>query len=408
MKSDESDNATDVLSILTTDHVSRKFGFLDYSVFCVLMLTSASIGTYFAFFAKQKQNTTKEYLMGGKTMGIFPITMSLVASYISGVSLLGVPAEIYTYGTQYGVIIIAEIFVCVVTAYMFMPVFYNLQLYSSFEYLRLRYDNSVRLLLSVLYCLLTILYTPLIIYIPALAFSQVTGINLHIVSPITCAICIFYTSLGGLKAVVWTDTLQSFAMILGVLLVAILGTIDVGGISVVLQRAADSKRLEFFNLDPNPLVRHTFWTVAIRKVDQILPFTVMDFSTTIPGFPGLFIAGVFSAALSSMSTMLNSMSGVILQDFIRPCLGTRKISEQTASNIMKVVVVIVGAFCVGLVFIVDKLGAIIQGALYGGIASLISAGWVALGSQAAIADGSLRFQTKTMSIDGCTYHHTGQ
>jgi solute carrier family 5 (sodium-coupled monocarboxylate transporter), member 8/12 len=57
----------------------RTFGVLDYLVFCALMLTSAMIGSYFAFFAKQKQNTTKEYLTGGKNMGIFPITMSLVA-----------------------------------------------------------------------------------------------------------------------------------------------------------------------------------------------------------------------------------------------------------------------------------------------------------------------------------------
>jgi len=57
----------------------RTFSVLDYCVFCAMMLISALIGGYFAFFAKQKQNSTKEYLMGGKNMGIFPITMSLVA-----------------------------------------------------------------------------------------------------------------------------------------------------------------------------------------------------------------------------------------------------------------------------------------------------------------------------------------
>ncbi|CAB3374350.1 Hypothetical predicted protein [Cloeon dipterum] len=479
----------------------KTFSFLDYFVFCSLMLTSAVIGVYFAFFAKQKQNTTKEYLMGGKNMGIFPITMSLVASYISGVSLLGVPAEIYTFGTQYGVIIIAEVLVCVLCSYVFMPVFYKLQLYSSFEYLRMRYDNSVRLFLSVLYCLMTILYTPLIIYIPSLAFSQVSGINLYVVAVATCAICIFYTSLGGLKAVVWTDTVQSFAMILGVVAVTVLGTMDVGGVGVVLDRAAASNRLEFFNLDPNPLVRHTFWTVvignffmwlshiaanqailqrclalptvgkarralislsigislfvvfsvysglviyakyhdcdpvysqAIRKVDQILPYTVMDLANSVPGFPGIFIAGVFSAALSSMSTMLNSMSGVILQDFIRPLWGQRPLSELAASTIMKTIVVLIGSLCVAMTLIVDRLGAIIQvsrtlsgitagaslgifvlgmtvpwlnakGVLYGGIASLFSAGFVAFGSQHALRSGTLRFANRPLSVDGCLY-----
>ncbi|XP_059471470.1 sodium-coupled monocarboxylate transporter 2-like [Neocloeon triangulifer] len=479
----------------------KTFSVLDYFVFCTLMLTSGAIGVYFAFFAKQKQNTTKEYLMGGKNMGLFPITMSLVASYISGVSLLGVPAEIYTFGTQYGVIIIAEVMVCVLSAYAFMPVFYKLQLFSSFEYLQMRYDNSVRLFLSVLYCLMTILYTPLIIYIPSLAFSQVSGINLYVVAVATCAICIFYTSLGGLKAVVWSDTVQSFAMILGVIAVTVLGTMDVGGVGVVLERATTSNRIEIFNLDPNPLVRHTFWTVvignffmwlshiaanqailqrclalptigkarsalislsigistfvvfsvysglviyakyhdcdpvytkAIRKVDQILPFTVMDLSNSVPGFPGIFIAGVFSAALSSMSTMLNSMSGVILQDFIRPCWGKRPLSEMAASTIMKVIVVLIGSLCVVMVLIVDRLGAIIQvsrtlsgitagaslgifvlgmtvpwlnakGVLWGGISSIFVAGWVALGSQTALRSGTLRFENKPLSVDGCLY-----
>ena len=58
---------------------ARFFDTLDYIVFIAMLLLSALIGVYFAFFAKQKQNTTMEYLMGGKSMGIFPISMSLIA-----------------------------------------------------------------------------------------------------------------------------------------------------------------------------------------------------------------------------------------------------------------------------------------------------------------------------------------
>lgn len=57
----------------------ERFDILDYCVFGGMLLASALIGVYFAFFAKQKQNTTKEYLMGGKKMGTFPMSMSLVA-----------------------------------------------------------------------------------------------------------------------------------------------------------------------------------------------------------------------------------------------------------------------------------------------------------------------------------------
>lgn len=62
-------------------HDFRYFDWLDYTVFSLLLVASALIGVYFAFWAKRKQNTTSEYLMGSKEMGIFPISMSLIARY---------------------------------------------------------------------------------------------------------------------------------------------------------------------------------------------------------------------------------------------------------------------------------------------------------------------------------------
>lgn len=56
-----------------------QFDILDYCVFGGMLLLSALIGVYFAFFAKQKQNSTVEYLLGGRKLGIFPMSMSLVA-----------------------------------------------------------------------------------------------------------------------------------------------------------------------------------------------------------------------------------------------------------------------------------------------------------------------------------------
>ena len=61
--------------------MAEKLTWLDYTVFSTLMLMSALIGVYFAFFAKQKQNTTSEYLTGGKNMPTFPIAMSMIARY---------------------------------------------------------------------------------------------------------------------------------------------------------------------------------------------------------------------------------------------------------------------------------------------------------------------------------------
>lgn len=81
---------------------------------------------------------------------------------------------------------------------------------------------------------------------PALALSQVSGINLHVISCATSVICIFYTTVGGLKAVVWTDTLQFLLMVGGVFAVTVLGLMATGGFINVWETADAGGRLIFF------------------------------------------------------------------------------------------------------------------------------------------------------------------
>ncbi|XP_066255129.1 sodium-coupled monocarboxylate transporter 1-like [Euwallacea similis] len=480
-------------------NVKKYFDVIDYVVFAVMLIVSAFIGVYFAFFAKVKQNTTSEYLMGGKTMGIFPISMSLIASYISGISLLGLPAEIYTYGTQFWMTVVPEIFGAAAMAYIVLPVFYKLQITSTYEYLNLRFNNTVRLLGTTLFLTKMLLYIPIVIYVPALAFSQVTGINLHLVTPVVCIVCIFYTTLGGLKAVVWTDTIQTIIMFAALVITVVVGTIKVGGLQEVWQRNLQGGRIDFFNMNTDPTIRHSFWTVtvgnlfywlascsinqamvqrclamptlksaritigillvglwilvsmccymglviyafyhkcdpvtrgSIHKSDQLLPYFIMDTVEDIPGLPGMFVSGVFSAALSSMSTGLNSMTGVIFEDLIKPRLK-KAMSEAHASLLMKIIVVLIGFICVGLVFVVEKLGTLIQaagsigaitagpllgvfslgmffpgatseGALVGGFLSGALITWISVGSQTHIAHGRIRFPQKPISVEGCS------
>lgn len=96
----------------------------------------------------------------------------------------------------------------------------------------------------------------------------------------------------------------------------------------------------------------------IEKLDQILPYFIMQVAERVPGLPGLFIAGIFSAALSSMSTTLNTVSGTIFEDFIRP--NYPKMSEAKASRLMKIFVVVIGFSMLSMIFIVDKLGQVFR------------------------------------------------
>lgn len=183
-------------------------------------------------------------------MNFFPIAASLIASHISGITLMSIPAEMYANGTQYAVMVISAVCVGIALTYIYLPVFYELQLTSSFQYLEMRFDKSVRLTASLIYAISIIIFVPIIVYVPALAFSQVTGINLHFITLVTSLICVFYTTVGGLKAVVWTDTLQFILMIGAVCCVIFMGLKSTGGVANVWNAADRGGRLVFFKYFP--------------------------------------------------------------------------------------------------------------------------------------------------------------
>ncbi|KAF2898113.1 hypothetical protein ILUMI_08055 [Ignelater luminosus] len=484
-------------STVKISNVLLSFSWIDYTLFTLMFGLSAIIGIYYGC-TGNKQATTKDYLHGGKTMKTFPIAMSLMASNLSGISLLGIPAEIYMFGTQYLMCSLAIIINVIIINYTYLPVFYKLQLNSTYEYLKIRFSNRIRMIASVLFIISSFLYIPIVIYVPALAFNQVTGIDLYTITPIVSFICIFYTTLGGLKAVVWTDTLQFSVTLLTLGFVLIMGAISIGGFGAVWEKSESGGRLEFFNMDPDPTLRTTFWSIAIatipsytlslgcnpaiiqrfmavptlqnakrsliflavgmistkailgftglimyakyhecdpltvghiKRSDQMLAYYVLDVAKQIPGISGLFVAGVFSTALSTLSTYLNSLSGIIYTDFIAPFMSPNT-SEVKSSNIMKFTVVIMGIICVCLVFIIEKLGAVLElsiafggvtagsllglftlgtmfpnsnekGALWGGVLSLLIISWMVIKTQLHNYNGIIKYLPKPLDADGC-------
>lgn len=74
----------------------------------------------------------------------------------------------------------------------------------------------------------------------------------------------------------------------------------------------------------------------VARSDKILPYYVLDAAANVPGLPGLFLAGLVSASLSTMSAGLNTVTGTIYEDFIDPWMPESSDKETKAANIMKV------------------------------------------------------------------------
>ncbi|XP_068171696.1 sodium-coupled monocarboxylate transporter 1 [Antennarius striatus] len=238
------------------------FSVWDYVVFAGTILGAAGIGLFQAII-NRKKTSSAEFLLGGRQMSALPVAMSLTASFMSGITVIGTPAEAYWFGTAFWLFGFSYAIMSTITAEIFVPLFYRMGITSVYEYLELRFNRSIRIMGTSVYIVQTILYTGMVIYAPALALNQITGLDLWGVLVATGVVCIIYCTLGGLKAVIWTDVLQMVIMLAGFVAVIARGAVLRGGLTQVWKDAGEGGRLDAFDFDPNPLKRHTFWTIIV-------------------------------------------------------------------------------------------------------------------------------------------------
>ena len=111
---------------------NREFHWLDYAIFSTMLAVSTSIGLYHAF-SGGKQRTTKEYLLANRQLGTISAALSILVSFVSAILVLGTSAEVYTRGVQLIMKTIGYCIACVLSSVLFVPLFFNIQVNSSFE-----------------------------------------------------------------------------------------------------------------------------------------------------------------------------------------------------------------------------------------------------------------------------------
>src|SRR5262245_35503484 len=165
------------------------------------MLTG--IGIYFS----RRQKNLEEYFLAGRTMGWLPIGMSLMAALNSGIDYIAQPSWVIIYGLVGTVSVLSWFFLYPWTAYVTVPFYRRMNVLSAYEYLERRFDGRVRLLAAVIFLMWRIGWMSTAIYVPCLMLGTISG---GMFSPTVLVIVLgfvltFYTMLGGIKAVIWTE-----------------------------------------------------------------------------------------------------------------------------------------------------------------------------------------------------------
>ncbi|XP_070816861.1 sodium/iodide cotransporter [Chaetodon trifascialis] len=242
---------------------SSGFVLADYAVFAAMLFVSMAIGVFQALRKSRTDARADDFFTGGRSMPAVPVGLSLCASFMSAVQVLGVPSEASRYGFKFIYMCLGQSINSLLTAYLFLPVFFRLGITSTNQYLKMRFGRGMQLLGSIQFIVATLLYTGIVIYAPALILNQATGLNLWVSLFSTGIICTLYTTLGGMKAVIWTDVFQILVMLSGFVAIFIHGTVLVGGPARVLDIANNGSRINFNDFDIDPRQRYTFWSLTV-------------------------------------------------------------------------------------------------------------------------------------------------
>uniref|UniRef100_H2Z8W9 Sodium-coupled monocarboxylate transporter 1 n=1 Tax=Ciona savignyi TaxID=51511 RepID=H2Z8W9_CIOSA len=389
-----------------------------------MLVAVTAIGAFYAYKDRNK-NTLVNYYFGSKKMSPIPVGLSLSVTFISSITVLGYPAHAYMMGTVvawFGVASTIQVFIACV---YYIPLYHRLQLSSVYELLELRFHRTVRLFASCLICLHSITHMGFTMYLTALALTAVTPMSMVLSVLVTAAICTLYTTIGGMKAVVWTDTLQSVIMLAGSIAVFIKVAILLGGTDKIWEAVERGQRNTIWDFNSDPTLAHTFWTIVggefswtnagccnqafvqryqscetvrdariasivsaipmsllliiatmngcamyayyegcdpmtqgkLKKVDQTVPYLVMEIFYDVPGMAGLFVSAAYSGMLSTVSSGINSVSNLILEDYLVTCFPNW--SDKTKLNVSKLLGIILGTLVTCMVFITEALGATI-------------------------------------------------
>lgn len=362
------------------------FGPLDWSIVVAYIVGTTLVGHHL----KGKQHTTRDFFLGGRSMPWYAVTASTIATTISAVTFIGVPALVYAAGGDYVYLQLAMggFIARYLVARFLVPLYYEKEFYSPYEYMEDRLGPIVGRITAGMFFLGGILGQGVRVYATALVLELVTGWSLYQSIVLIAVFSILWTWMGGIAAVIWTDFVQFFILIAGGIAALFFVTDALPNQwATMFEVGREAGKFQVFDFSTDPRIAFTFWAALIampfqnvavygtdhlfvqrllccrnekeaRKavlwsnVGELVPalmltvgaglFAFYEFHDLSPelaalvaergdrifpafiiseiptGLKGLLIAGILSAAISSLDSILAALSQISLTMFYRP------------------------------------------------------------------------------------------
>ena len=348
----------------------------------VLIAYMAGVTTWGAWLGRRQKGGT-DYFLGGRDLPWFAVMLSVVATETSTLTFLSIPGVSYLGSLTFLQLTIGYLVGRIVVAQILLPAYYRGELTTAYALLEDRFGARMRRFTSAIFMVTRLLADSVRLFATAIPLALITGWSYPMSIAVIAAATVVYTYFGGIKAVVWVDALQMGLYLVGALVAIVaLELFTAGGWREILTSASAAGKVAVLDLSFDAGTAYTFWagliggaflSMASHGTDQLIvqrlltcrdlrssqralvgsgvavivqfllfllvglglwsyyggrTFAASDeiFATFIvealpTGVTGLLIAGVFAAAMSSLSSSINALASASAYDFWAPAAG---------------------------------------------------------------------------------------
>ena len=249
--------STDVTAVRMD--VRPQFGWGNWLVLVGYLIGMVCLGYYFM----RRETGADDFFKGGGRIPWWAAGISIYATMLSAITYMAYPAKAYATDWTYYPMLVTILLVSFPVIRYYLPFFRRLHVTSAYEYLEHRFNAATRLMASALFIVFMVARMALVLYLPSLALTAVTGIDLYICIVLMAIVTIVYCTMGGVEAVVWGDVVQGFILVGGALFaVAYLVWGTEGGPSAFWQLGCEAGKFRLFHwsLDYRSA---TFWVIIV-------------------------------------------------------------------------------------------------------------------------------------------------
>lgn len=216
-----------------------------------------------AFWAGRKEKDTGDFFLGGRQVPMLVAGLSFVATEISAMTIVGVPAAAYKGDWRYLQMVIGSSAAKIFVAFIFLPAFFRYGCTSIYEFLRHRFGPASQYTGSVFFFITRLLASGVRLYIACLGIAVILGWRLEVAIVLFTAVSMLFIAFGGIKAVVWNGAYQAIMFYLAAIgVVGYLGWHLWDRLGEGLHLAAEAGKVTVFDFRPNVSESLTFWGSA--------------------------------------------------------------------------------------------------------------------------------------------------